>query len=88
MRKRLTTALILTGLGLFALAATAGEPVSIGNYGDDGGEVYYQVTCSDNTQGSVVVREEPRQICAMPAYGKETCKPRWTVKEAAAAVCK
>jgi hypothetical protein len=88
MRKRLTMALLLTGFGLFALPAIAAEPVSVGKYGDDGDEVYYQVTCSDNTQGSVIVKKVPKQICALPAYGKETCKAVWTVKQAAAKACK
>ena len=88
MRKRLTTALLLTGLGVFALPVMAAEPVSVGNYGDDGGEVYYQVTCSDNTQGSVIVKSDPKEICALPAYGQATCKARWTVKQAAAKACK
>lgn len=88
MRKRLKMALLTAGFGLFVLPAMAAEPVSIGNYGDDGGEVYYQVTCSDNTQGSVIVRSSPKQICALPAHGKETCRAIWTVKEAAAKACK
>jgi len=88
MRTLLKTALLLVGLGLFAISAGAAEPVSIGNYGDDGGEVYYQVTCSDNTTGSVIVREEPNEICALPAYGEEICKAVWTVKSAAAKACK
>jgi hypothetical protein len=88
MRKRLKMALLVTGFGLFALPAMAAEPVSIGNYGNDGDEVYYQVTCSDNTQGSVIVKSNPKQICALPAFGKETCRAVWTVKEAAAKACK
>jgi hypothetical protein len=88
MTKRLKMALLAAGFGVFALPAMAAEPVSIGDYGSDGNETYYQVTCSDNTQASVVVREKPKQVCAVPAYGDETCKAHWTVKEAAAKACK
>ena len=88
MSKRLKMALLAAGLGAFALPVMAAEPVSVGKYGDDGDETYYQVTCSDNTQGSVIVKSEPKEICALPAYGKETCKAAWTVKEAAAKACK
>ena len=88
MRTLLKTILLLAGLGLFAIPAGAAEPVSVGNYGDDGGEVYYQVTCSDNTTGSVIVREEPKEICALPARGETVCKTAWTVESAAAKACK
>ena len=88
MRKRLKMALLTTGFALFALPLMAAEPVSVGKYGDDGSETYYQVTCSDNTQGSVIVKSEPKEICALPAYGEATCKKAWTVKQAAAKACK
>lgn len=88
MRTLLKTALLLAGIGILAIPAGAAEPVSVGNYGDDGNEVYYQVTCSDNTTGSVIVRQEPKEICALPAYGEQICKAAWTVESAAAKACK
>ena len=88
MNKLLTNTLLLAALAMASLAASAAEPVSIGNYGDDGGQTYYQVTCSNNTRGTVIEKQEPPQICAYPANADEVCKAAWTIKKAAAYACK
>jgi hypothetical protein len=88
MKQRLATALVLTCAALFAQAVGAAQPVSIGNYGEDGEGVFYGVVCDDNSEGSVVKRiEPPRQICATPAFGAESCRGGWTVNEAAVYAC-
>lgn len=88
MKQRLATALVLTCAGLFAQAVGAAQPVSIGNYGEDGEGVFYGVVCDDNSEGSVVERiAPPRQICAQPAFGAESCRGGWSVNEAAVYAC-
>jgi hypothetical protein len=88
MKQRLATALVLACAGLFAQTVGAAQPVSIGNYGEDGEGVFYGVICDDNSEGSVVQRiEPPRQICATPAFGAESCRGGWTVNEAAVYAC-
>ena len=70
MKQRLATALVLTCAALFAQSVGAAQPVSIGNYGEDGDGIFYGVICDDNSEGSVIKRiEPPKQICAQPAFG-------------------
>jgi hypothetical protein len=87
MKKRLATALVLACAGLFAQSASAAQPVSIGNYGEDGDGVFYGVICDDNTEGSVIEQPVLKQICAQSAYGAESCRAGWSVNEAARYVC-
>lgn len=87
MKKRLATALVLACTGLFLQSASAAQPVSIGNYGEDGGLVFHGVICDDNSEGSVTEQLAPKQICAQPAHGAESCRASWSVKEAARYVC-
>jgi len=87
MKKRLATALLLACTGLFAQSASAAQPASIGNYGEDGDNVYHGVICDDNTEGSVIEQLALKQICAHPAYGAESCRAGWSVNEAATYVC-
>ncbi len=87
MKKRLATALVLACAGLFAQSASAAQPVSIGNYGEDGDNVYHGVICDDNTEGSVIEQPVLKQICAQPAYGAESCRAGWSVNAAARYVC-
>ncbi len=87
MKKRLATALLLACAGLFAQSASAAQPASIGNYGEDGDNVYHGVICDDNTEGGVIEQLALKQICAHPAYGAESCRAGWSVNEAATYVC-
>ena len=87
MKKRLATALVLACAGLFAQSASAAQPVSIGNYGEDGDNVYHGVICDDNTEAGVIERLALKQICAQPTYGTESCRAGWSVNDAATYVC-
>ena len=88
MKQRLATALVLACAGLFTQAVGAAQPVSIGNYGQDGEGIYYGVICSDRSEASVVERlESPKLICGQPAFGAESCRAGWSVKDAARYAC-
>ncbi len=87
MRKPLTLAALLGALALPSLPAGAADVVTITDYGADGDNTYYQVTCSDNTRASVVIVPAPRKVCAHPAAGAPQCRSSWTVREAAVKAC-
>lgn len=87
MNKRLATALVLACASLFAQSASAAQPVSIGNYGEDGDGVFYGVICDDNTEGSIIEQPALKQICAQSAYGAQSCRAGWSVNAAASYVC-
>lgn len=88
MKQRLATVLVLTCAGLFAQAVSAAQPVSIGNYGEDGEAIFYGVICSDKSEGSVTERiVTPKHICGQPAFGTESCRVGWSVKDAAVYAC-
>jgi hypothetical protein len=88
MKQRLATALVLTCAALFAQSVGAAQPVSIGNYGEDGDDIFYGVICDDNSEGSVIKHiEPPKQICAQPAFGAASCRGGWSVNEAAIYAC-
>ena len=88
MKKLILNTLLFAALGLASLAVGAAKPVSIGNFGEDGDETYYEVTCSDNTRGTVIEKKDPAQVCAYPAEGQAKCSKHWTVKKAAEKACK
>ena len=88
MKKVLLNALLFAALGMVSLSTGAAKPVSIGNYGDDGDETYHEVTCSDNSRGTVIEKRDPKQVCAYPANGQARCNKNWTVKKAAEHACK
>ena len=87
MKKRLITAFVLACASLLAQSVSAAQPTSIGKYGQDGDDVFYGVICDDNTEGSVIEQTEPEQICAVPAFGVESCREGWSVNEAALYAC-
>jgi hypothetical protein len=72
-----------------AFAQTAADPVKrILPQGKDGDYYYYQVQCTNGTQGSVVVQDKEKNVCAQ-AFGRErTCSARWNVQVAAERACR
>ena len=88
MKKLWLNTVFFAALGMLSLAAGAAKPVSIGNFGEDGEETYYEVTCSDNSRGTVIEKKDPEQVCAYPAEGQARCNKFWTVKVAAEHACK
>jgi len=76
----------------FIFPATARDVVSVRSKGIDGEMSIYKVACASGykTTVSVFFREKPVRFCTFPynGYGKEVCRTRWTVDEAAAWACK
>ena len=71
MKQRLATALVLTCAALFAQSVGAAQPVSIGNYGEDGDGIFYGVICDDNSEGSVIKRIEPHFASLVDRYAND-----------------
>ena len=55
--------------------------------GKDGDYYYYQVKCKNGTEGSVVVQDKEKNICAQALGGKRVCNDAWSVQRAAEHAC-
>ncbi|MBP7711340.1 MAG: hypothetical protein KA217_02580 [Gammaproteobacteria bacterium] len=78
-------ALLLT---LLATVPANGATVSrVTDLGRDG-KHYYTVACSDGSRASIVVAESPRSICIVADHLGRSCRPDWTVDNAAAFACR
>ena len=55
--------------------------------GKDGDYYYYQVKCKNGTEGSVVVQDKEKNICAQALGGERVCNATWSVQRAAEHAC-
>jgi len=55
--------------------------------GTDGDQTFYNVTCRDESVGSIVVYGEKQEVCVIPQGGTERCKSPWALQRAARASC-
>ena len=87
--KRIILAAMLSAVAATLCAQSVTNLVKrIVPYGQDGGYFYYQVTCANGTQGSVVVQDEEKNICAQAFAGARLCNAAWNVQEAAEQACR
>ena len=56
--------------------------------GKDGDYYYYQVQCTNGTQGSVVVQDKENNVCAQAAGRDQVCNSGWNVQRAAEQACR
>jgi hypothetical protein len=56
--------------------------------GKDGDYYYYQVLCTNGTEGSVVVQEKENNVCAQALGGARVCNAAWNVQRAAEHACR
>ena len=76
-------------LSMPAFAQTAADPVKrVLPQGKDGDYYYYQVQCTNGTEGSVVVQEKEKNVCAQAFGGERTCNAGWNVQVAAEQACR
>ena len=66
MKKSIQIALALAGALTFSQAINAADVTSIAPFGEDGEDSFYQIACSNQTVGSVVVHAKPKQLCDAP----------------------
>jgi len=92
MRKIFLAAILSATAALFsaqALAQTATDPVKrILPQGKDGDNYYYQVQCANGTEGSVVVQDKEKNVCAQAFGGERACSAGWNVQVAARRACR
>lgn len=88
MNKALRIAMILASMTVFLHPVDATSVRGVMEFGQDGEATYYQIRCSDNTRGSVVVHLKEPKICAQPLHRPEQCRTNWSLQEASAFACK
>jgi len=72
-----------------ALAQSAADPVKrVLPQGKDGDYTYYQIQCTNGTEGSVVVQDKEKNVCAQAFGGERTCDAGWNVQMAAERACR
>ncbi len=72
-----------------ALAQAAADPVKrVLPQGKDGDYTYYQIQCTNGTEGSVVVQDKEKNVCAQAFGGERTCDAGWNVQMAAERACR
>jgi hypothetical protein len=57
-------------------------------HGQDGDSYYYQVKCTNGTEGSVIVQEKEKNVCAQAFGGERICNSSWNVQKAAEHACR
>ena len=67
--------------------AIAGPVTRVLPQGQDGDYFYYQVKCKNGTEGTVVVQDKEKNVCAQAFGGKQICNARWNVQQAAEQAC-
>jgi len=56
--------------------------------GQDGDNYYYQVKCKNGTEGTVVVQDKEKNVCAQAFGGERICNSGWNVQKAAEQACR
>ena len=88
MRKLFLIAMMSAASVLLSAQVSAGPVKRILPQGKDGDNFYYQVQCTNDTEGSVVVHDKENKICAQAFGGQPQCNSSWTVQRAAEQACK
>lgn len=88
MRKTFLVAFLSAMTALLSAQAVADPVKRILPQGKDGDYYYYQVKCSNGSEGSVVIQDKENNVCAQGLRGKRVCDARWTVQKAAEHACR
>ena len=93
MRKLFLAAMLGAAAALFSTQAVAqsstDDPVKrVLPQGKDGDYTYYQIQCTNGTEGSVVVQDKEKNVCAQAFGGERTCDAGWNVQMAAERACR
>ena len=88
MRKTFLTAMLSAAAMLLSTQAIADPVKRVVPHGQDGDYYYYQVKCENGTEGSVVVQDKERNVCAQAEGGKRVCDSGWNVQRAAEHACR
>ena len=88
MRTIFLAAMLSAVTALLSTQAFAGPVKRVMPQGKDGDYYYYQVKCENGTEGSVVVQEKEKNVCAQALGGKRICNAGWNVQRAAEQACR
>lgn len=88
MRKTFLTLTLCASASLLSTQAVADPVKRVLPQGQDGDDYYYQVQCTNGTEGSVVVQDKERNICAQAQGGERVCNAGWNVQRAAEHACR
>jgi hypothetical protein len=87
MRKIFLTAMLGATTALLSTQAFADPVKRVLPQGKDGDDYYYQVQCKNGTEGSVVVQDKEKTVCAQAFGGERICNTSWNVQRAAEHAC-
>lgn len=87
MRTIFLAATMSVAATLLAVPAVADPVKRVLPQGKDGDYYYYQVKCTNGTEGSVVVQDKEKSICAQALGGERVCSATWNVQRAAEHAC-
>ena len=88
MRTIFLAAMLSAVTALLSAQAFADPVKRILPQGKDGDYYYYQVKCENGTEGSVVVQDKEKNVCAQALGGKRICNAGWNVQRAAEHACR
>ena len=88
MRKLFLTAFLGAATALLSTQAIADPVKRVLPQGQDGDNYYYQVQCKNGTEGSVVVQNAEKNVCAQAFGGERKCSAGWNVQRAAEHACR
>ena len=88
MRTPFLAAMLSATAALLSTQAFADPVKRVLPQGKDGDYYYYQVLCTNGTEGSVVVQEKENNVCAQALGGERVCNAAWNVQRAAEHACR
>lgn len=86
--RKIFLAAAFTAAAALSGQAYAGPVKRVLPQGKDGDDVYYQVVCADKTEGSVIIRDAQKTVCAQALGGELVCNTSWTIQRAAEEACR
>lgn len=85
--RKIFLAAAFTAAAALSAQAQAGPVKRVLPQGKDGDDVYYQIVCVDKTEGSVIIRDKEKTVCAQTLGGQLVCNTSWTIQRAAEQAC-
>ena len=87
MTRIFLAAMLSATTALLSTQALANPVKRVLPHGKDGDNYYYQVTCTNGTQASVIVQSKDNQVCGQAFGGELVCNSDWSVQIAAEHAC-
>ena len=88
MRTIFLAVMFSAATALLSTQAIADPVTRVLSQGQDGDDHYYQVKCKNGTEGTVVVQDKEKNVCAQAFGGERICNAGWNVQKAAQQACR